>query len=145
MGLHFGFLSLYWIAPLPPILLVLAFKIYCARTFNPKFNFYIPTQEELQTVQVHSQRADNAGGRLQRRFGHPALHQELFTPMVHANMTALLADVYKGKITNEETKLKEYGGTRVDAHVVAGGIRIAGIEQVSFRAAIPRFRVLTAP
>ncbi|EKM53375.1 uncharacterized protein PHACADRAFT_259710 [Phanerochaete carnosa HHB-10118-sp] len=129
MGLRFGLRSLFWIASLPPIFLILAFKIYCTRVFNPEFSFYIPTEEELRTAHVHSQRADNASNRLGKRFGHPALHQELFTPMVHANMTALLADVYKGKISNEETKLQEYGGTRVDAQVVAGGVRIAGIEQ----------------
>lgn len=129
MGLHFGLRSLYWVAPIPPILLILAFKVYCSRTFNPEFNYYIPSEEELRMAHVHSQRADNASNRLEKRFGHPALHEELFTPMVHANMTALLPEVYKGKINNQETKLKEYGGTTVDAHVVAGGIRIAGIEQ----------------
>ena len=51
--------------------------------------------------------------------------------MVHANMTHLLPEVFKGKIGSAETKLEEYGGTTVDAHVVAGGIKIAGIEEVS--------------
>lgn len=132
LGLRLGFGTFQWIAALPPILIILGFKIYCTRTFNAEFNYYLPTKEELRLAQVHSQRADNAGNRLERRFGHPALHQDLFTPMVHANMTALLAEVYKGKISNAETKLREYGGTKVDAHVVAGGIKIAGIEQVSY-------------
>ena len=130
IGLRFGVKSFLWITAIPPIFIVLGFKIYCSRVFNPQFNFYIPTEDELRQAHVHSQRADIAGNRLEKRFGHPALHQELFTPMVHANMTALLTEVYKGKIGNAEAKLKEYGGTKVDAHVVAGGIRIAGIEQV---------------
>lgn len=131
IGLHFGARSLLWIIPLPPIFFILAFKVYTSRTFSPDFRYYIPTEEELRQAHIHSQRADSAGNRLGKRFGHPALHQELFTPMVHEDMTALLSEVYKGKISNAQTKLKEYGGTEVDAHVVAGGIRIAGIAQVS--------------
>lgn len=44
-------------------------------------------------------------------------------------MTSLLPEVYRGKISNTRTKLDEYGGTKVDASVVAG-IKIAAIEQV---------------
>lgn len=111
---------------IPPILFILIFKIYLSRAFNAAFNYYIPTQQELLDAHVHSQRADNSGNRLEKRFGHPALYQELFTPMVHANMTGLLPDVYKGKIGNTSAKLD---GARVDAAVVAG-IKIAAIEQV---------------
>ena len=84
-------------------------------------------------AQVHSGRADNIGNRLEKRFGHPSMHAELFTPMVHANMTALLPQVFSGKISSTQTKLDEFGGTKMDTQVVAGGIKIAGIEQVSFR------------
>ncbi|CAL1711425.1 unnamed protein product [Somion occarium] len=129
IGLQHGFESLYWLSTLPPILLIVGFKLYLMRTFNAEFRFYVPTQEELRLAQVHSQRADNMGNRLEKRFGHPALHAELFTPMVHANMTALLPQVYNGKIGNAQTKLDEFGGTKMDARVVAGGIKIAGIEQ----------------
>lgn len=51
--------------------------------------------------------------------------------MVHANMTALLPQVYSGRISSTQTKLDEFGGSKMDAKVVAG-IKIAGIEQVSF-------------
>jgi calcium permeable stress-gated cation channel len=111
---------------------VLAFKAYCTRVFNPQFNYYIPTQEELRSAHKHAAHSDSSGNRLSKRFGHPALHQELFTPMVHASMTDLLPEVYRGKIGNTRTKLDEYGGTKVDASVVAG-IKIAAIEQVRFR------------
>ena len=130
-------MSFLWIIPLPPIFFILGFKVYLRKTFSEDFRYYIPTQEELRQAQVHSQRADNVKNRLEKRFGHPALHQELFTPMVHANMTNLLSEVYKGKIDNAQTKLNEYGGTQVDAHVVAGGIKIAGIAQVSLWSAFP--------
>lgn len=49
--------------------------------------------------------------------------------MLHANQMELLPQVFSGKIGNTKTKLDEYGGTKMDARVVAGGIKIAGIEQ----------------
>lgn len=100
------------------------------RKFLRAFQFYIPTDEELREAHVHSKRADTVGNKLEKRFGHPALHAELFTPMVHASMTHLLSEVYSGKIGDVKTKLDDLGGNKVDARVVAGGIKIAGIDQV---------------
>ena len=133
IGLQKGWTSYYWISTIPPVLIVLGFKIYCTRVFNPRFNYYQPTPDELSVAQRLASQSESSGNnsRLSKRFGHPALHQELFTPMVHANMTALLPEVYRGKISNTSTKLDEYGGTKVDASMVAG-IKIAAIEQVSF-------------
>lgn len=129
-GLGFGFKTFKWVSTIPPILIVLAFKVYLHRAFQTSFRFYLPTAQELQEAQVHSRRGDAAGNRLERRFGHPALNSDLFTPMVHANMTALLPQVYSGKIQNVQTKLDEMGGQKTDAQVVAGGIKIAAVEEV---------------
>ncbi|KAI0758495.1 DUF221-domain-containing protein [Trametes elegans] len=128
-GLSFGFRSLKWLAVVPPIFFILIFKAYIHRTFQPSFRYYMPTEQELREAQVHSRRGDTVGNRLEKRFGHPALHSELFTPMVHANMTALLPQVYSGKIQNVQTKLDEMGGQATDAHVVAGGIKIAAVAE----------------
>ncbi|EIW54410.1 DUF221-domain-containing protein [Trametes versicolor FP-101664 SS1] len=128
-GLGFGFKTFKWISTIPPILIVLAFKMYLHRAFQTSFRYYLPTEQELQEAQVHSRRGDAAGNRLERRFGHPALNSDLFTPMVHANMTALLPQVYSGKIQNVQTKLDEMGGQKTDAQVVAGGIKIAAVEE----------------
>lgn len=68
--------------------------------------------------------------KLEKRFGHPALTMELYTPMVHANMTHLLAEVYTGKVSSVRTRVEGMSAAKVDATVVAGGIKIAGIEQV---------------
>ena len=116
---------------------VLAFKIYITRTFLPAFQYYIPTDEELRQAAVHSKRSDNLNNKLEKRFGHPALHQDLFTPMVHANMTHLLAEVFEGKIGSTKTALDDLGGNKVDAAVV-GGVRIAGIEEVRRRMRVLR-------
>lgn len=120
-----------WLVTIPPIIIVLVFKIYTTRVFDSKFRFYIPTEEELQAARVHSERADAKGNRLEKRFGHPALHAELFTPMLHAKMMPLLSQVYQGKIGRDQAKLDEYGGQKMEAQVVGDGIKIAAIDQVS--------------
>jgi len=97
--------------------------------FARPFRYYVPTEAELRNAQVHSQRGDVKRHRLEKRFGHPALHAELFTPMLHANMTPLLAQVYSGRLGSEQTKLGEYGGQHMAASVLPGGIRIAAIDQ----------------
>ena len=103
--------------------------MYIHRFFQPSFRYYIPTEAELREAQVFSRRNDSARNRLEKRFGHPALHSELFTPMVHANMTQLLPQVFHGKIKEVQTKLDDMGGQSTEAHVVAGGIKIAGIQE----------------
>lgn len=118
---------------LPPILFIFIFKVYINRTFVAKFNWYIPTDEELRMAKVHSERSDNRGGKLEKRFGHPALHAELFTPMLHAKMMHLLPEVYHGRIKNESATMEEYGGQKMEASVLPGGIKIAAVHQVSIR------------
>ncbi|KAH9944775.1 DUF221-domain-containing protein [Amylocystis lapponica] len=129
IGLQYGFKSLFWLTTIPPIIFVFIFKIYLNRKFQAAFQYYIPSDEELRLAHVHSKRSDNVGNKLEKRFGHPALHAELFTPMVHAHMTHLLSEVFTGKIANVQTKLDDFGGSKIDARVVAGGVTIAGIEQ----------------
>ncbi|KAJ7582576.1 hypothetical protein C8J56DRAFT_1005551 [Mycena floridula] len=129
IGIQHGFRSLQWLSAIPPILIVAVFKYYINRTFDDKFRYFIPTEEEIRTAKVHSERADARGNRLEKRFGHPALIAELFTPMLHAKMMPLLSQVYSGKIGKEQTKLDEYGGQKMEAQVVEGGIKIAAIDQ----------------
>uniref|UniRef100_A0A0W0F0Y5 DUF221-domain-containing protein n=1 Tax=Moniliophthora roreri TaxID=221103 RepID=A0A0W0F0Y5_MONRR len=129
IGLQYGFKHLQWISTIPPIFIVALFKVYINRTFVSKFTYYVPSEEEIRLAKVHSERADNKGNRLEKRFGHPALHAELFTPMLHAKMMPLLSQVYKGKVGKDEAQIKEYGGQKMEAQVVEGGIRIAAIEQ----------------
>ena len=129
MGLQYGWKSFAWVAGIPPFIIVVLFKVYINRVFARPFRYYVPTEAELRNAQVHSQRGDVKGNRLGKRFGHPALHAKLFTPMLHANMMPLLAQVYKGRLDTEQTKLGEYGEQQADARVLPGGIRIAGIDQ----------------
>jgi hypothetical protein len=119
------------VATLPPILIIGGFKIYIDRNFDSAFRYFIPTPEELAAAKIHSERADARANKLEKRFGHPALHADLFTPMLHANMMGLLGQVYQGKIGRDHAKLDEYGGQKMEAQVVQG-IKIAAIDQVQF-------------
>ncbi|EIN06583.1 DUF221-domain-containing protein [Punctularia strigosozonata HHB-11173 SS5] len=128
-GLGYGWKTFQWISAVPPILIVMAFKVYLSRTFSNAFRYYNPTEEEIKNARIHSARADAKGNRLANRFGHPVMHSELFTPMVHANMVPLLAQVFNGKIGTQQTKMDEMGGQRMQAAVVGGGVKIAGIQE----------------
>uniref|UniRef100_A0A8H7Y363 DUF221-domain-containing protein n=1 Tax=Psilocybe cubensis TaxID=181762 RepID=A0A8H7Y363_PSICU len=103
--------------------------VYVSKVESGGFRYFTPTQEEINLAKVYSERADAKGNKLQKRFGHPALHAELFTPMLHKNMMPLLSEVYQGKIGNDSAKLGEYGGQTMEAQIVAGGIKIAAIDQ----------------
>ncbi|KAG1760603.1 hypothetical protein EDD22DRAFT_1043847 [Suillus occidentalis] len=129
IGLQYGFKSFMWLTTVPPILFIVMFKFQLDRTFYQNFLYYKPSETELREAKVHSSRSDVSGRGLEKRFGHPALHADLFTPMLHARMMPLLGDVYKGKIGSDKAKLNEYGGQKLDAQVIEGGLRIAAIEQ----------------
>jgi len=129
IGLREGFKSYQWVATIPPIFMIIIFKFVANRTFLSEFRYYIPNESQIRQSQIHSQSADNQGHRLEKRFGHPALHAELFTPMLHAKMVHLLPQVYHGNLGHEVTSVDEYRGKKLEAQVLPGGIKIAGVEQ----------------
>lgn len=129
IGLQYQFRSLQWLSTVPPILIVFFYKIYINRTYIPAFTYFSPSEEEIRAAKIHSERADNKGNKLEKRFGHPALNAELFTPMLQKELMPLLSQVYQGKIGRDKAKLEEYGGQQMDAQIVPGGIKIAAIDQ----------------
>jgi calcium permeable stress-gated cation channel len=131
IGLQYTFKSLLWLTTIPPIIIVMVFKVYINRAYNNKFKYFTSTEDEIRHAHVHSERADNTSDRLSKRFGHPALHADLFTPMLHSSLMPLLSEVYSGRIDRQQTKLNEYGGQKMEAQVIPGGIKIAAIEQVT--------------
>lgn len=83
-------------APLP--LLLVGFKVYCARTFDDQNEFYTKA-----IVRDHENMADPSkksrnNDRLSSRFGHPAFYAKLMTPMVHAKSQHILGQVYRGRL-----------------------------------------------
>jgi hypothetical protein len=139
LGLQFGWRSLQWISAVPPIFAIFVFKAVLDRRFQRSFRYYLPTEQELAEAAARAPRTHERSHALSSRFGHPALHAELWTPMVHANQIPLLSQVYAGKISAARTKVKEMGGQKVEAAVVANaGITFAGIEKVRSARAAPR-------
>jgi hypothetical protein len=113
------------VASVPPIAIVIGFKIYCTARFDRQFDWYIPEAPEMATIKIHG--GDVRHNRLQRRFGHPSLHQKLFTPMVHAKVKHLLPLVYRGRM--EQSSTMDVDGRKVEAEEVTGGLRIAAVEE----------------
>ncbi|PVF95251.1 DUF221-domain-containing protein [Serendipita vermifera] len=129
IGLAHGWRSFYWVSCLPPLLAVLVCKIWWSRTFRKQFTYYIPSDQEIAQATVYSGKADNKSNRLERRFGHPALHADLFTPMLHKKMMPLLSEVYHGRLASDQTKLDEYGGQKMQAQIAPGGVKIAAVDE----------------
>ncbi|KAF6842221.1 DUF221 domain-containing protein [Colletotrichum musicola] len=86
------------LVPLPIILII--FKIVCARMFDAKIQF-----QSTHNVAKHPEAAMQKETRLRSerlasRFGHPALYRPLITPMVHQKAMSILPSVYKGRLTD---------------------------------------------
>ncbi len=97
--------SWYMVIALTPLILVfIAFKWYCMRTFDAAIHFY------SQGEQLRDDEA-NIGGEGKRhkndklgvRFGHPALYKPLITPMVSSKSQHLLKQVYSGRTSMDDT------------------------------------------
>lgn len=129
IGLAHGWRSYYWISCLPPLLFVLVCKIWWNKTFMTRFRYYIPDDQELAQATVYSERNDNKSNRLERRFGHPALQADLFTPMLHKKMMPLLSEVYQSRLAQDSTKMDEYGGQKMQAQIAPGGVKIAAVDE----------------
>ncbi|BGP27561.1 DUF221 domain containing protein [Rhodotorula toruloides] len=112
----------YAIALAPPAVCVLIFKVILDRKFIDRFRWYIPGEVEM--AEVHMHRADARKNRLEKRFGHDALSEPLWTPMLHKNVQHLLPTIYNGRIEQGETKV---GGKTVEQNMV-GGLTFAMME-----------------
>ena len=83
--------------PLP--LLLIGFKIYCARTFDAQMTYYTKaTLKDPSTLAEAGQKARRGHEKVASRFGHPALHKKLMTPMVHAKAQQALSQLYRGRL-----------------------------------------------
>ena len=91
------------VGPLP--LLAFGFKFYCARTFDDQMEFYtkahILDPENLK-VAADGAKAKWISDRVASKFGHPALHAKLMTPMVHAKAQSVLKEIYRGRTQDTE-------------------------------------------
>jgi calcium permeable stress-gated cation channel len=111
-----NYMQAYAVAPLPFIMI--GFKLYCAKAFDDKIQYY--TTRHVQHTGGEdatgiANKADLRDNRLAARFGHPALYKPLITPMVHAKAQNILASVYSGRLTHGRE-----AGSGADATSVSG-------------------------
>ncbi|KAK4939717.1 hypothetical protein LTR66_014977 [Elasticomyces elasticus] len=92
------------LAPCPFIML--AFKWYCARTFDDPVRYYATALRNDAESAFGGEAKARHGDRVGVRFGHPVLCKPLMTPMVHAKSQHLLKQIYHGR-------------TSVDLHAAA--------------------------
>lgn len=100
------------IAPLP--FLMLGFKWYCLKTFDDDCRFYNRAglkDQEMLTAGKPGKRTD----RVLTRFGHPALHKPLITPMVHAKARGVLGRVYQGRLASDGASVAAYSGIAMES------------------------------
>lgn len=82
----------------PLVLYLLAFKIYCSRTFDRQCKYY---SQAILTDPAPTDEAGQKAGRTERvgvKFGHPALYKPLITPMVHAKAQRVLGQISHGRV-----------------------------------------------
>lgn len=103
-----NYLYVHWpklaaLVPLPVI--VIAFKIYCRRTFDNEIHYY-HMGRKMQDAEIHAgkeQKISSKGDRMAKRFGHPVLYRPLITPMVSSKSQHLLRNIYTGRTSLDES------------------------------------------
>ncbi|KAL1987919.1 hypothetical protein VTN96DRAFT_1903 [Rasamsonia emersonii] len=91
----------YCLVPLP--FLLLGFKWYCTKTFDPDILYYNRANLSDAEALGSGKGSKRAGDRLNSRFGHPALYKPLPTPMVHARAADALKQIYRGRLGASDT------------------------------------------
>ncbi|KIW46497.1 uncharacterized protein PV06_02166 [Exophiala oligosperma] len=89
------------VAAIAPLLVIMvAFKWYCMKTFDMDLKYYarggMQDQENLAATDKH-----HPAEKISSKFGHPALYKPLMTPMVHAKAKHLLGEIYRGRLDSE--------------------------------------------
>ncbi|TIA90237.1 hypothetical protein E3P81_02563 [Wallemia ichthyophaga] len=120
LGLKMGWGYGKWAAAIPPIIAVIVFKYMLNRKFSKQFYYYLPGSVEAATSKVHNQNADVNRGRLAKRFGHAALHADLFTIQVHDKHVHLLEQVLP-EFTHKSNNFKE--------EIVSDGLKFEAVTE----------------
>ena len=88
------------IAIAPLLVILVAFKWYCMKTYDLDLKYY--ARGDLQDQKPLA--ADGKPHKVEKissKFGHPALYQPLMTPMVHARAKHVLKEIYHGRLNSE--------------------------------------------
>ncbi|KAL6718961.1 hypothetical protein ACLMJK_003196 [Lecanora helva] len=84
------------LAPLP--ILLIGFKVWCARTFDDQNEFYTKATLKDPEGMVDPGQKARRNDRVSTKFGHPALYAKLITPMVHAKAQHIIGDLLRGRL-----------------------------------------------
>ena len=85
-------------APAP--LLMVVFKWYCMKVFDDDIRYYVHgPMRDRENLAVGSEARNT--NELGSKFGHPALHKPLITPMVDAKARHVLGQVYRGRLNSD--------------------------------------------
>ncbi|ORY50184.1 hypothetical protein BCR35DRAFT_24997 [Leucosporidium creatinivorum] len=119
----------YFFTLAPPTIVILIFKLAITRRFGHDFKYYTPKDEEHTREQpVHA--GDERKKRLARRFEHPAMSAELYTPMLAKDVAHLVPEVYHGNVkTARPTDDKKFSGTRLASARIGRRLKIAAVDE----------------
>ncbi|WFD06185.1 hypothetical protein MVES1_001527 [Malassezia vespertilionis] len=98
------------VACVPPVLFVIAFRLYCHFQLEPKFLWYDPAPMELARLQTPIKGSDKE--RLARQFGHPFLHDPLWTPVVYSDMLLASRSAYTGRVQSDYDFIEQHRTAR---------------------------------
>ena len=82
-------------------LLLIGFKIYCAKTFDDQNKFYTKATLKDPENMTDGGHKIHRNDRVSTKFGHPALYAKLWTPMVHAKAEHVVGDLLRGRLNRE--------------------------------------------
>ncbi|OXV09312.1 hypothetical protein Egran_02926 [Elaphomyces granulatus] len=97
----------FCVLPLP--FLLLAFKIYCMKTFDHGCDYYNRANLSDAEALAINKPMQKSTHRLGSKFGPPALHRPLPTPMVHAKAIDALKQIYRGRLGGEDVSEERSG------------------------------------
>ena len=86
--------------PLP--FLLVAFKIYCMKAFDDDCDYYNRANLSDAEALAVNKPMQKPAHRLGSKFGPPALHRPLPTPMVHAKAIDALKQIYHGRLGDDD-------------------------------------------
>lgn len=102
------------IALIPLVVILMVFKMYCARTFDSGMDYYTRTvlePKEAERLGSINDPSMKALARTEYKFHHPALTRKLLTPMVSAKAKHIVSQIYSGRVSSD---LEAYEADQAD-------------------------------
>jgi calcium permeable stress-gated cation channel len=85
----------------PGLLLLLGFKMYCAKAFDRDMIYFTTKGMLDQEANASGKSGRRRAEKMASKFGHPALGKPLMTPMVHAKAQHIFSEIYHGRVGSD--------------------------------------------